>query len=221
MRIVCVSDTHCQLDRVIVPEGDVLLHAGDLTYTGSIKQMAHELYVLGQLRKRFRAVAFICGNHDWLGEKDPTVLRCMAEDYGLTWLQDEVVEVEGISIYGSAWTLEFYNWAFNMDRHDGTPERIWGKIPDDTDVLLTHGPSYGNLDDHPAGRLGCAALSRAVDRVRPKLHVFGHIHHSYGRKVGADGVTYVNASACDESYSPVNPPIVVDWPMREGVDGQG
>lgn len=225
MKIVCISDTHCQLDKVAVPEGDILLHAGDLTYRGDIYEMAGELLILGKLRRRFAHVAFVCGNHDWLGERDPALLRSLAADHGLTWLQDESVTLDSttweraITVYGSAWTLEFCGWAFNMPRHDGTPERAWGKIPNGVDVLLTHGPAYGNLDESDDGHLGCTALSRAIEMVKPKLHVFGHIHSGYGRKVGADGVTYVNASVCTEGYKPTNAPVVVEWPVKEAVDG--
>lgn len=213
MRIVCISDTHMQLDKVVVPDGDVLLHAGDLTYRGTIREMASELYALGRIGKRFKRVVVICGNHDWLGEKDPAFMRGLAEDNGLTWLQDELAEVEGLKVYGSAFTPEYCEWAFNLDRYDGSLEEAWARIPNGVDILLTHGPAYGNLDDSYDGHLGCRALKDAIERVKPKIHIFGHIHHAYGRKVGVDGITYVNASSCDEEYRPVNPPVVVDWPL--------
>lgn len=228
MKIVAISDTHCQLDKITLPEGDILLHAGDLTYRGTLNEMATQFYDLGQHGKKFKKTIAVCGNHDWLGEREPNTVRMLAEENGVTWLQDSGVildpdgswyplmdpKAEGLKIYGSAWTPEFCEWAFNLDRNDGSLEEAWDRIPEGIDILLTHGPSWGNLDDSYEGPLGCRALKSAIERVKPKLHVFGHIHHAYGQKVGADGITYVNASTCNEQYDPINPPMVIEWPIK-------
>ncbi len=84
------------------------------------------------------------------------------------------------------------------------------RIPDDIDVLITHGPPYRILDKVISGeRVGCVDLKQAVERIKPKLHIFGHIHESYGI-LEKEGTTYVNASLCNFNYRPINPPIVVD-----------
>ena len=113
------------------------------------------------------------------------------------------------------------NWAFNLRRGAALRAR-WDLIPTETDVLITHGPPHGIADTvkRPVAQIvstlagqglhvGCEDLVRAVRRVRPRLHVFGHIHEGYAR-VAQDGVTFVNASSCDVRYRVVNPPVVVD-----------
>jgi Icc-related predicted phosphoesterase len=224
MKIVAISDTHCQLHKISLPEGEILVHAGDLTYRGTLNEMAQQFYDLGQHGKKFKHTIAICGNHDWLGEKEPNTVKMLAKENGVIWLQDDMVEIEGIKFYGSAWTPEFCNWAFNLDRNDGSLEEAWDKIPEGIDILMTHGPAYGRQDHSYDGPLGCTKLMRAIDRVKPKAHIFGHIHHSYGYHIGADGILYANASTCNESYDPINKPIVFDytdgkveieWPIKE------
>jgi hypothetical protein len=125
------------------------------------------------------------------------------------YLQDEAVEIEGLRIWGSPWQPEFLDWAFNLPRGAALREK-WDRIPSGTDVLITHGPPQGVLDRVDEGRReGCADLLNAVARVRPRLHLFGHIHEGYGC-LERDGTTFVNASICDRAYRPVNPPVVVD-----------
>jgi hypothetical protein len=125
------------------------------------------------------------------------------------YLQDSGVDIDGIKFWGSPWQPEFYNWAFNLPRG---PElaRVWAQIPNDTDVLITHGPPYGVLDEIYHGkRVGCQDLSDALERVKPKVHVFGHIHEGYG-VLEQNGTTYVNASLCNQYYQLVHSPIVID-----------
>ena len=128
---------------------------------------------------------------------------------GAIYLEDSGVDLLGLRWYGSPWQPRFFDWAFNADR--GAPLRqIWAQIPSGTDVLLTHGPPHGILDTTVRGQsVGCEELTLAIQRVRPKLHVFGHIHECYGQLV-RDGTHYVNASSCNLQYLPIHPPIVVD-----------
>jgi len=209
MKIVCISDTHCQISKVILPEGDVLVHSGDLTYRGSTHEIANELKSLKKQATNFKNVIITAGNHDWLAEKDPTMMKTLCGDNGITYLLDSSVEIDGKVFYGSPWQPEFFNWAFNVPRG---PElaAIWKKIPDKVDVLLTHGPPAGILDLCPDGsRVGCEDLYKRVIEVKPELHVFGHIHHSYGMHL-FNGTTFVNASICTEQYRPTNKPVVVE-----------
>ena len=86
----------------------------------------------------------------------------------------------------------------------------WSLIPTDTEVLITHGPPFGILDETPTGdRAGCEELRKKVEEIHPRAHIFGHIHHFYGT-AEKFGIKFVNASNCDESYAPVNAPIVFD-----------
>jgi Icc-related predicted phosphoesterase len=214
MKIVCISDTHCRLRKVVIPEGELLIHAGDLTFKGDIHEINQELIELGSIAKNFKyGCPFIAGNHDWLGERNSTLMKQIALDNGLIYLDHSSVQINGFNIFGSAYTPEFCNWAFNVPRGQPLKEK-WAQIPDNTDILITHGPPYGILDTvlgrHPMKHLGCEELSSRVNELKQlKLHVFGHIHDSYGQ-TQINGVNYVNASTSTENYKPINKPIVVE-----------
>jgi Icc-related predicted phosphoesterase len=121
------------------------------------------------------------------------------------------------------------NWAFNFPEHDRETCTIaavkYEAIPEDTDVLVSHGPPYMMLDkvDHYSPKnirglhVGCPALAKRVDVIKPLLHVFGHIHNSYG-KVVTDQTTFVNASICNENYKPLNKPWVIEIEKRSVAD---
>ena len=100
-----------------------------------------------------------------------------------------------------------------MSRGEELKER-WDLIPNDIDILVTHGPPYGYLDtvrwDGHTKHVGCEELLDRVLKLKPKLHVFGHIHGAAGED-SFEGTHFVNASSCDERYKPINPPIVIDW----------
>lgn len=209
MRIVCISDTHGQHDKLALPDGDLLLHAGDSTKRGTEEQIASFDRWLRRLPHRYKVV--IAGNHDFAFERIPEARTWIV---GATYLQDEGIEIEGLHIWGSPWQPRFFDWAFNLDR--GEPLRqVWSKIPAKTDILVTHGPPMGILDATFRGEaVGCEELREAVERIRPKLHLFGHIHESYGlvERTWPDGrvTRFVNASTCTLSYSPDQAPVVVE-----------
>lgn len=132
------------------------------------------------------------------------------------YLEDEAIEVCGIHIYGSPWQPEFGNWAFNLRRGEECLSK-WNKIPKNTDVLITHTPPIGHGDLVCSGvRAGCVELLTIVQKyIKPKYHVFGHIHEGYG--ITSDGkIIFVNASTCDINYTPNNLPIVFDVTLPEG-----
>ncbi|MBL8636462.1 MAG: metallophosphatase domain-containing protein [Myxococcales bacterium] len=204
MRIVCISDTHGQHGQLRIPDGDILVCTGDFTKRGRPGEVRDFNEWLATQPHQYKVI--IAGNHDFLFEQQQdarTLLSCAI------YLQDEACVLQGLKIYGSPWQPRFFNWAFNADR--GEPLRqIWSRIPIGIDVLLTHGPPHGILDVTARGQVvGCEELSAALRRVRPRLHVFGHIHESYGQLI-RDGTHYVNASSCNLQYVPIHPPIVVD-----------
>ncbi len=183
-----------------------MLHAGDLTVHGSLADVRHFNRWLQGLPHRHKVV--IAGNHDFCFERELEAAR--AEVTVAHYLQDEALELEGIKIYGSPWQPRFFDWAFNLDRGPALA-RVWAKIPEDTDVLITHGPPLGHGDRTFDGReVGCADLKERLKIVRPRLHLFGHIHEGYG-VTKDEHTTYVNASICDLRYQPVHEPVVFDW----------
>ena len=206
MRIVALSDTHGLQAGLEVPPGDLLLHAGDLCSRGTLEELAEAADWLRSLPHRHKVI--IAGNHDFCLEQQPQQAQALL--HGLTYLQDETISIEGLQLYGSPWQPWFHDWAFNLRR--GEPLRkVWASIPEQTQVLLTHGPPHGVLDRTFDGRLvGCEELSARLAAVRPRLHVFGHIHEGYGQTVREDTL-YLNASVCTLRYQPTQPPWVVDW----------
>lgn len=208
-RIVCLSDTHNFHDQIAVPDGDILIHAGDATGRGTIDEIVNFNRWFAALPHRHKI--FVAGNHDWLFETSNRYARSLL-DASIHYLQDSSVEIEGLRFYGSPWQPRFFDWAFNLMRGAELAEK-WKLIPDDTDVLITHGPPNGILDAVPRQyfieNTGCEELRKKVEIFRPKLHVFGHIHCGYGREEKF-GVRFVNAANCDEEYNPTNAPIVVD-----------
>jgi predicted phosphodiesterase len=210
MRLVMLSDTHGLHNQVSVPEGDILVHAGDWTMDGSWARLQAGTEWFNSLPHKHKIA--IGGNHDWCLEHFMNSGRedLVREFFTPThYLRDSEVTIEGLKFYGSPWQPRFFNWAFNADRGE-TIKKHWDKIPRDTDVLITHGPPYRALDYVPGdGNQGCADLERAVLEIKPKVHVFGHIHYSYGHSEYA-GIQFFNASLLGESYKMDNKPWVYD-----------
>jgi Icc-related predicted phosphoesterase len=214
MKIVCLSDTHNFNGQIEVPDGDVLIHAGDATIRGTEFEVEEFLSWFSALPHRYKI--FVAGNHDWLYETENPVARLLTANFKIRYLQDSSTEIEGLKIYGSPWQPRFFDWAFNLNRGAELAEK-WQKIPGDTDILITHGPPNGILDEVPkkywTENAGCEELRRRVEEIskfgKLKLHVFGHIHCGYGQTENF-GVKFVNASICDESYEPTQRPIVLE-----------
>jgi len=205
--MVVISDTHGRHDGWHVPDGDVLVHCGDLTSHGTLPQIRAAADFLRALPHADKVV--IAGNHDFAFERSPAEAR--AEMTGLTYLEDEAALIQGVRFYGSPWQPEFYDWAFNLPRGAALVEK-WALIPGDTEVLVTHGPPRGHGDEvaRPTGaHEGCDDLLARVRVIRPKVHCFGHIHEAAG-VTSADGTYFVNASICDLSYRPSLPARVLD-----------
>jgi Icc-related predicted phosphoesterase len=205
MRIVCISDTHNQLKKVSIPPGDLLIHAGDLTGRGSLQEIERADRELAALPHRHKVI--IAGNHDFGFEREAAAARALIKS--ARYLQDEAITIEGLRIYGSPWQPWFFDWAFNWPRGESL-KPMWDRIPEGIDLLVTHGPPFGHGDlcDH-GGRAGCPDLLEAIRRVRPRYHVFGHIHEAYG--VTQEGpTTCINASTCTLAYKPTQAPVVVD-----------
>lgn len=213
MKLVCISDTHNQHDSVVLPEGDILVHAGDFTNRGLPGEVRDFLVWLEDAGRSYRQVVLCAGNHDFLFEKSPAAARQMVREIApnVTYLEDEAAEIEGLLWYASPRTPWFYNWAFNV--HRGGPIRAWWeRIPQNTNLLVTHGPPFGIGDQvTPAGvHLGCEELRERLSHLPDlRAHIFGHIHGGYSTTV-LDGVGYINASICDEEYRPVHAPIVLE-----------
>ena len=204
-RIVAISDTHEKHGQIRVPEGDILVCAGDITING--KPAAVSEFNAWFAAQPHRHKLLIAGNHDFLFEKDNDYARSLISP-GIIYLENSGCEIMGLKFWGSPVTPWFFDWAFNKQRGEEI-RRFWDEIPADTDVLVTHGPPFGILDKNAGGEnTGCEELRYALERIRPRLHIFGHIHEGYGI-AEQDEMTLINACQLDYQYRLVNEPLVV------------
>lgn len=207
MRFVFISDTHGYHKDLVLPEGDFLIHAGDLTGKGEAWQVKQFMEWFATQPHPHKV--FVAGNHDFLAEKAPEAFADLIPE-GLHYLNDSGIELEGIRIWGSPIQPWFHNWAFNRQRGEESAKH-WDLIPNETDLLITHGPPMGILDKTAMGpRVGCEELMKRVKEIQPKIHTFGHIHEAYGQLI-QEGTHFINASVLNLQYKLVNAPIVLDW----------
>lgn len=212
MRLGVTSDLHGHLPEV--PPCDVLVIAGDVTPTTDHTPEVQAAWLDTDFRAWLDAVPAthvvgIAGNHDFVFDRAPELVPA-----GLRWtyLQDAGVAIDGVRFWGSPWTPWFFDWAFNAPKGDAEEEFLrarWAAVPDDTDVLVIHGPPHGYGDRTTAGTdVGSRAELELVERTEATLAVFGHIHEARGRwRHGRS--TLINASAVDFQYQPVPDPVHV------------
>lgn len=195
MKIVCISDTHQLHRKLDVPNGTVLVHTGDFTNMGSEVHTDDFLAWFAEQPHKYKVL--IAGNHDFFpyNHNCEFLQKCIL--LGITYLQDDAVTIEGIKFYGTPWVPRFYDWAFMRDER--TLRQIYAQIPEDTQVLLTHGPALYTLDEVPRGHVGSEALKDRIEQL-PNLthHIFGHIHESGGKL--KTSYTSVNAACVDRWY---------------------
>jgi predicted phosphodiesterase len=208
MRLVFASDTHARHASLHVPDGDVFIHCGDLTMGGKLSDISAFGTWVHALPHQHKIV--IAGNHDFAFERSPERAReALGEGtHGLAYLEDSALSLEGLKLYGSPYQPWFYDWAFNLQRGPQLAAK-WSAIPNDTDVLITHGPPMWIRDEVRGDHVGCADLWNRVAQIRPLVHAFGHIHEGSG-VAERDGIYFINASICDAGYQPVHPCRVVD-----------
>jgi len=209
MKLVFISDTHNQHKNINVPDGDFIIHCGDVSGMGYKSEIKSFLDWFSDLPHRNKIM--IPGNHDFLFEDSYDLAKNMVDAKGIVCLIDSGIEIEGIKFWGSPITPYFNNWAFNRFRGSSI-EKHWDKIPDGIDVLITHGPP-AYLQNYLSMVLegedvGCEDLYKAIQRVKPKINAFGHIHEGYGTSE-EDGILYMNCSILNRRYSIQNKPIEV------------
>ena len=204
MRLVCLADTHNLHHEIPIPDGDVLIHAGDFTDAGTRNETNNFLRWIARLPHPHKLI--VPGNHDFFFEKNDQIATIPPS---VTLLINEGVEIDGKLFWGSPVTPGSGNWAFNKDFGKEIAQ-TWKQIPKHTDVLITHTPPYGIMDQIENGlRLGCEELLKVLKVVEPKLHLFGHVHYSSGflRRQNTD---FHNLAIMDERHRIMHLPTIID-----------
>lgn len=198
MRLILISDTHGSYP--MLPKGDVLIHAGDATMMGTPEEVVDFDAWLGTLD--FEHIIFTPGNHDFLFEEKQLALK------NAVVLINESIEIDGIKIWASPLSTIFGPWAFMKDEVELA--EVWKTIPNDVDLVVTHGPPKGILDLTVGDvSTGSQSLLDRIEEIKPLVHVFGHIHEGYGVEQG-EWTQFMNVSLLNEYYQLVNLPTVID-----------
>ncbi len=208
MKLICISDTHGKHKDLILPKGDMIIHAGDVSSRGSEFEIKTFLNWFSSLDFKYKI--FIAGNHDFYFENKTkrSIKEIIPEN--VIYLNDSSINIEGLNIWGSPIQPEFFNWAFNRQRGEEILLH-WNLIPNNIDILITHGPPLGILDRtiRDGISVGCEDLLNIIKAKKPKYHIFGHIHEAYGIVVKPE-TTFINASVLNERYLLVNKPITIN-----------
>ncbi|CAO3666973.1 unnamed protein product [Rhizopus stolonifer] len=218
IRVVCISDTHSKIDFDI-PHGDILIHAGDITRVGSMKEFIETIEWLGSLPHQIKIITG--GNHDHFLdesfgyiENKQRILTHM-EKNKLTYLEHEAyqlpVEFGSLKLFVSPYAPVHLEGAFMLK----DMSQIWQDIPP-VDILVTHTPPLGFQDQiiRNNRHVGCPYLRDKIKEIKPKVSIFGHIHEGHGYTFDEDGILYINASLNNHRYKPVHTPIVFDMPYK-------
>lgn len=200
-----MSDTHNH--QIKVPDGDILIHCGDMTDFGTREELERFNEQFMQLPHPVKVV--IPGNHDLLLFDEPNAQELF--DSSIHYLVDTAIVINGLKVYGHPWVAGMGEGNFNaFTLPPGSLElsERCKAIPEDTDILVSHSPPFGILDGR--GR-GCTSLRWRLADISPKVVAFGHVHSAYGEYIETDtGVRFVNAAICGAWNRPVNQPVVVD-----------
>lgn len=191
MKLAIFSDTHATHGRINIPDADILIFAGDMTHCRTSQDVANFNNFLGSLPHKHKIV--IGGNHDHRLARDPGKAKALLSN--AVYLQDECVVISGITIYGTPWQPTFNDYAcdaFALPRGKALKEK-WDMIPPKIDILVTHAPPLGIFDQDGPISHGCSELAAAVAKLKPKYHIFGHIHSHHGMiKIGS--TSYINCN---------------------------
>lgn len=223
MLVCCTSDLHGSLPKI--PDCDLLLIGGDLCGPSNPNAQYEWLAIkfcswVMELVERGIKVVGVEGNHGILAGRHPEYFKQVSDTIPWTYLEDSSTEFDGKIIWGTPSSLPFGNgWAFNVTERN-LEDKFDYYIPENTDIIISHGPPYGIGDvpgySHAENHTGSVALKGAIDRIHPKLVVCGHIHGGYGlyeyEGYNSDKppVKIVNAAYMDEEYRPEQKPILVE-----------
>jgi Icc-related predicted phosphoesterase len=200
MRILHISDTHSSHRELRnLPVADVIVHSGDVSMAGKAEEVMDFIEWFGALDYRYKI--FIAGNHDFcLDDKTPARIQKFLPE-NCFYLYASGIEIEGVRFWGIPY---FMSYELNMEKYLSALKAI----PYETDILMTHRPPLGILDKSWTYQYGCPDLLQKVLKIKPKYHLFGHIHDAYGTMRSGD-TTFINGAILDEKYCIANEPVVI------------
>lgn len=240
MRIVALSDTHNYLPSIdSMPEADVLIHAGDACTKGTLTEAVRFIDWLKKLSSKYYKIIYVPGNHDRRfdgGANEEQMHDLFNSIPNAAILTDSAMTFRGVRFVGSSVTPPIRSpesWHYYLNETDRKKHWDLRAYNDrDVDVLITHGPAYRiadrvNNDWHRWPHVGCKHLRQFIEETDPLLHIFGHIHETYGvweankfdvKKLNGELVRtlFVNAAIRDEHYNIKNPPIAIELAKVEG-----
>ena len=206
MEIYAISDTHSMHEKIQLPDnfkGDIIIHAGDACGWGDMNEIKKFFEWFRNLDFKYKI--YTPGNHDKICETYTDLIKKIAKDMGIIFLCQELVEVESLKIFGYPYTPRFGYWSFMKPRGSSEAQRLVQQIPEDIDILVSHGPPRWILD-FCGTYVGCDILRDEIfNRIKPKACVFGHIHESFGKEE-IEGIKFYNVSICDGGYKPTRKP---------------
>jgi Icc-related predicted phosphoesterase len=211
-----LSDTHGRHLEITelygeLPYVDIIVHSGDCTRYGEFEET--DLFMNWFSKQNAKHKVLVAGNHDFVLQQTDRRNWLLANNYGVTYLEDSFINIDGLGIYGSPWSPVFGMWAF-MKQRNAELDSVWQKVPTDgsVDLLVTHTPRYGRFDISVRGNynVGCEMLANRINDINPKVHVFGHIHECGGMikeetEVPVKGMVSLNASLLNIRYELSNP----------------
>jgi len=201
--IALISDTHGFHWDLDIPACDILLHAGDYGSYGDMKETVDFNQWLGTL-DQVKHKIIVAGNHDLFAAKNYNMTKTLFSN--ADYIQDEMITVERLKIWGSPWSRTFGRWAFMCAEQELLLK--YQKIPAGVDIIVSHTPAYGILDHVPnfGGAGSKALLQEVTTRIKPKLLVGGHLHDNNGFQ-DVNGIKFATACICDEDYRPSREPL--------------
>lgn len=218
MKIWFISDTHNRHRELTVPDADLVIHCGDESTHGNawMNEPEARQFLDWYSELDIETKVFVPGNHSTAVEQRLIRLEEYPE---IRFLINEPMQWNGLKLFGSPYTPLYQDWAYMKKR--SRLDEVWQSVPEDVDILITHGPPKGILDlTHDVDskaliQVGCAALRRHVEeRIRPQIHAFGHIHDEKGiRNYGmfTRGATqFINCSCCNLATKLKNNGFVVE-----------
>ncbi len=204
--ITLIADTHNQHQQIFIDKCDVLIIAGDYSRKNLEKEVKEFIKWLARQPARYKIL--INGNHDRFSYRHPKAFNHLIAEHEIIFLENNSISIEGINFWGSPVTVPVIDGIYNqVERKNSDRKLIWDTIPDYTDIVITHSPPFGIKDAvRNNEHLGCKFLYDKILQIKPKYHLFGHIHQDYG-EYESNNIHFINGAIVNNSEEVIRKPI--------------